>query len=149
MIARLTEWITGKDDLERVAARGDRTRLNAYLETRRLWVPCEPSRFLDASDFGPDDLLRILEEEAEENAADRPFTPWVMEDDGVRRLPAFSSMRRMTTFAGAISKRLNKVFPLFGAEVLLDDAVLATSVAFVDLNPLCGQSWEIAVEPRR
>lgn len=149
MIARLAEWITGKDDLERVAVRGDTARLNAYLETRLLWVPCEPSRFLDASDFSPEDLLKVLEAEAEDNTPDRPFTAWVMDHDGVRRLPAFSSLKRMTTFAGAISKRLDKVFPLGGGEMLMSDVVRATGVEFVDLNVLCGQSWEIAVRSIR
>src|SRR4051794_20131099 len=65
MLAKLLELITGRDDLERVAYREDLGQLNAYLKARRLLIPRRPRRFLDAASFTPEQLLELLQEEAE------------------------------------------------------------------------------------
>ena len=148
MLAKILEWITGRDDLERVAYRGDLGSLNSYLKTRRLLIPREPRRFLDAASFTPEELLEAFRAEAEE-LSDDPFEPWVLEMDGKRRLPAFSSAKKMTVFSGEISKRLDKVFVLGGAEILLSDLVKHLEVDFVDLNASSPRSWEIGVGPLR
>src|SRR3954447_8286009 len=144
MLARLLELVTGRDDLERVAYREDLGLLNAYLKTRRLLIPREPRRFLDAASFTLEELLELLRVESEELAGD-PFVPWVLEAEGKRRLPAFSSQKKMVIFSGEISKRMGKVFSLGGAEILLKDLVESLDIDFIDLNPLCPKSWEIGV----
>jgi hypothetical protein len=144
MLAKLRELITGKDDLERVAYREDLGQLNAYLRTRRLLIPKRPRRFLDAASFTREELLELLREEAEELAGE-PFEPWVLEIDGKRRLPAFSSRKKMTIFSGEISKRLDKVFSLGCGEILLHDLVGSIDIDFIDLNPFSRKSWEIGV----
>jgi hypothetical protein len=144
MLAKLREFVTGRDDLERIACREDLGSLNSYLKTRRLLIPREPRRFHDATSLTPEDLLESLRVEAEELAGD-PFVPWVLEVDGTRRLPAFSSQKKMIIFSGEISKRIDKVFALGYAEILLVDLVNTLDIDFVDLNPLCRKSWEIGV----
>ncbi len=144
MLAKLLELITGRDDLERVAYRDDIGQLNAYLATRKLLIPKRPRRFLDAASFTPEELLELMREEAEELSSD-PFEPWVLEVDGQRRLPAFSSQKKMVIFSGEISKRMDKVFSLGCGEVLLRDLVDSIDIDFIDLNPLSQKSWEIGI----
>jgi hypothetical protein len=144
MLAKILELVTGRDDLERVAYREDLGLLNSYLKTRRLLVPREPRRFLDAASFTPDELLELLRVEGEELSGD-PFVPWVLEVDGKRRLPAFSSQKKMVVFSGEISKRMDKVFAIGYAEILLRDLVESCALDFIDLNALCPKSWEIGV----
>lgn len=147
MLAKLLELVTGRDDLERVAYRDDLGLLNSYLKTRRLLIPREPRHFLDP-DFTPEELLELARAEAEE-LSDDPFVPWVFEVDGKRRLPAFSSQKKMVIFKGKISKRMDKVFGLGAAEILLGDLVKTQDIDFIDLNPLCPKSWEIGVKAIR
>lgn len=144
MIAKLVELITGKDDLERVAARDDMDLLEAYLKTRPILIPRLPGRFLDAVTFTQEELLELIREEAEALAGD-PFEPWILDVDGKRRLPAFSSQKKMTVFSGKVSQRMGKVFSLGCAEVLLWNVVEDIHIDFVDLNPLSAKSWEIGI----
>jgi hypothetical protein len=144
MIAKLLELITGKDDLERVAYREDLGQLNAYLKTRRLLIPRRPGRFLDAANFTQEELLDLIREEADALAGD-DFEPWVLEVDGKRRLPAFSSQKKMTAFSAKVSQQIDKVFSLGCGEILLGTVVKAVNIDFIDLNPFSPKSWEIAV----
>jgi len=147
MIARIVELITGKDDLERVAERDDMGQLNTYLKTRPVLIPRLPGRFLDAATFTQEELLELIREEAEALASD-PFEPWILDVDGKRRLPAFSSEKKMTVFSGKVSQQMGKVFSLGCAEVLLWNIVEDIHIDFVDLNPLSAKSWEIGIGPR-
>jgi hypothetical protein len=144
VIAKILEFITGKDDLERVAYKEDMEQLNAYLKTRRLWIPKKPRRFLDASSFTPEQLLELVREESEELSGDT-YDLWILEIDGKKRLPAFSSQKRMETFSGKISQQLNKVFSLGCSQELLGDVVKQVNIDFVDLNLYSRKSWEIGV----
>src|SRR5262245_46791962 len=108
MFAKILELITGKDDLERIAYTEDLGRLNAYLKTRRLWIPKKPKRFLDASNLTQEQLLEMIKQESEELASDQ-FDLWILEVDGKKRLPAFSSQKKMQAFSGKMSQQLNKV----------------------------------------
>ena len=144
MLAKLLELITGKDDLERVAYRGDLKQLNAFLEKRQLLIPRRPKRFLEAVSFTPEELLELMREETEELAGD-PFEPWILEIEGKRRLPAFSSQKKMVIFSGKISQQMDKVFSLGCAEILLKDVVKSLDIDLIDLNPLCPRSWEIGI----
>ena len=147
MISKLLETITGKDDLERVAYRENADELNAYLKTRRILIPRRPKRFLDAGDFTTEQLMELIKTEAEE-LADAPFEPWVLEVEGKRRLPAFSSSKKMENFTKTMAQDLNKVFGLGAGEVLLADIVKDLDLDFVDLNLFSEKSWEIAVRNR-
>jgi hypothetical protein len=144
MLARLLEMITGKDDLERVAYKDDVRLLNDCLRTRRLLFPKVPKRFLDAFTFTQQELMSLIEEESEEMAGDH-FELWILEIDGKKRLPAFSSLRRMQAFSGRMSQDLNKVFSLGCFEALLADVTKQTEVDVVDLNLFSKRSWEIGV----
>jgi hypothetical protein len=148
MFGKLIEITTGRDDLERVAKKGDMRTLSKYLETRRVWVPRRPRRFLDAANFTQDELMELIEEEAKELAGEQ-VELWVLEVDGKKRLPAFSSQKKMQTFSGKMSKQLNKVFSLGCLEVLLFDIAKNMDIDFVDLNLLCDQSWEIGIGKQR
>jgi hypothetical protein len=144
MFGKLIETLTGKDDLERVACKEDLAALNAYLKTRRLLIPRRPKCFLDASSFTEEQLLEVLRKESVDLAGDQ-FDPWVLEVAGKRRLPAFSSQKKMESFSAKISQQLNKVFALGGAEFLMKDITKGTDLDFVDLNLFSEKSWEIAV----
>ena len=147
MIAKLIERITGKDDFERVAYKEDLAQLNAYLKTRKVLIPRKPRRFLDASSFTEAQLLEMIRKETEELAG-AEFEPWILEMDGKKRLPAFSSSKRMEAFSAKISQRMNKVFALGGAEFLIEDITKGLDLDFVDLNPFSPKSWEIGVRRR-
>src|SRR5260370_32726700 len=99
MIGKILEVLTGRDDLERVAEKEDLYELNTYLKTRRLLIPRRPKRFLDADNFTPEQLLELFKKEAQELAGE-PFEPWILDMDGKKRLPAFSSRKKMEIFSG-------------------------------------------------
>jgi hypothetical protein len=111
MIAKILEKLTGKDDLERVAYKEDLAVLNAYLKKRPVFVPQRPKRFLDAATFTQEQLLEQIRKDSEHLASDQ-FEPWILELDGKKRLPVFSSQDRMQAFASRISQDMNKVFGL-------------------------------------
>ena len=70
---------------------------------------------------------------------------WILEVDGKKRLPAFSSQKRMEEFSGKMSQQLGKVFSLGCIEILLEDAIKELDLDFVDLNLFSQKSWEIGV----
>jgi hypothetical protein len=144
MFSKLIESLSGKDDLERVAYKGDLATLTTYLKTRRVLVPQRPKRFLDASNFTQEQLLEMIQKESADLAGDL-FDPWVLELDGKRRLPVFSSQKKLELFAEKLTKEMNKVFSLSGAEFLIDDITKGLDLDFVDLNLFTGKSWEISV----
>lgn len=111
MIAKMIEKLTGKDDLERVAYKEDLALLNACLKERPVLIPQRPKRFLNAASFTQEQLLELIRKDSERLSNDL-FEPWILEVDGKRRLPVFSSQEKMTAFASKISKDLNKVFGL-------------------------------------
>jgi hypothetical protein len=147
MIAKILELITGKDDLERIAYKEDLGLLNYYLKTRKLLIPKRPKRFLDADTLTPEQLLELTEEEAKDLSGDH-FVPWILEVDGQKRLPAFSSQKKLEAFSAEISKKLNKVFGLGNIEILLADITKDADIDFVDLNLFSRKSWEIGVRKR-
>lgn len=144
MLAKLLEAISGKDDLERVAYKENPALLNACLKTRRVLVPMRPRRFLDAGSYTSEQLLEMVQKATEELAGDQ-FEMWVLDLDGKKHLPVFSSQKKMEIFQGEISKKLNKVFGLGAAEFLIEDAIKGTDIDFVDLNLYSQKSWEITV----
>jgi hypothetical protein len=143
MLAKILEFITGKDDLERVAYREDLKQLKSYLKRRRIWIVRKPKRFLNADNVIEEELIELIRKGAQELDSE-PFEPWILEVDGKRRLPVFSSEKRAQVFSGKISQQLNKVFGLGLAEVLFED-VTKLDIDFVDLNLFCQKSWEIGV----
>ena len=145
MIAKIIEIVTGKDDLERVAYKEDLGQLDAYLKIRRVWIPKRPTRFLDAATFTREQLAELIKHESKELAGDQ-FDPWTLDVDGKKRLPAFSSQKRMKAFSAKMSKELNKVFSLGCIEVLLEEITKDLDVDFVDLNLFSQKSWEIGVK---
>jgi hypothetical protein len=144
MLARVLERITGKDDLERVASKEDLHLLNNYLRTRPLFFPKRPKRFLDASTFTPQELMSLIEEESKELGGDH-IDLWILELDGKKRLPAFSSQSKMEAFSARMSQDLNKVFSRGCFEALLADVAKQVDVDFIDLNLFGKKSWEIGV----
>jgi hypothetical protein len=140
----LMEKLTGKDDLERVAYRENLAELNAYLKKRPVFIPQRPKRFLDAATFTQEQLMEQIRKDSEQLADDQ-FEPWILEVEGKKRLPAFSSQERMTAFAGKMSKELNKVFSLGCIQTLLENVTKNVDVDFVDLNLFSQKSWEIGI----
>jgi hypothetical protein len=144
MFGKLLTTLTGQDDLERVAAREDLAALNAYLKTRRVFIPRRPRRFLEAGNFTPEQLQELLAEEAAALDGD-PFEPWILEVDGQKRLPAFANQKRLEIFSKQISRELGQVFALGAGEMLLADLTAQIDVDFVDLNLFSEKSWEIGI----
>jgi len=144
MIGKLLEKLTGKDDLERVAYRENLAELNEYLKTRKILIPRKPKAFLDAASLSPDQLTEQLQKEAADLDAG-PFEPWIMEIEGEKRLPAFSSLKKVETFSAKMATKLGKVFALGCGEVLLSEIAESAEVDFVDLNLFSEKSWEIGV----
>jgi len=144
MISKIVEKLTGKDDLERVAYKEDLAMLNAYLKKRHVFVPQRPKRFLDAATFTQDQLTEQIRKDSEQLGSDH-FEPWILEVDGKKRLPVFSSQERMQAFAAKISQDMNKVFGLGCISILLENVTKHVDVDFVDLNPLSKKSWEIGI----
>lgn len=143
MINKFLELITGKDDVERMGCKSV-DLLNEYLKTRRLLIPKRPRRFMDPNDLTEETLLDLIEKDAEELNKDA-FYPWILEIDGKKRLPAFSSAKKATLFSARISQQLNKVFALCLEEILLHDLIKQIQVDFVDVNSLSKRCWEISV----
>ena len=148
MIAKLIERITGKDDLERVAYKEDLGLLNAYLKKRPVFVPQRPRRFLDAATFTQQQLMEQIKKDSEQLASEQ-FEPWILEMDGKKRLPVFSSQERMQAFASRISQDMNKVFGLGCISILLENVTKLVVVDFVDLNPFSKKSWEIGIGKKK
>jgi hypothetical protein len=145
MIAKILEKLTGKDDLERVAYKEDLALLNAYLKKRYVFVPQRPKRFLDAATFTQEQLMEQIRKDSKQLSSDE-FEPWILEVDGKKRLPVFSSQDRMQAFAARISQDMNKVFSLGCISILLENVTKHVDVDFVDLNPFSKKSWEIGVK---
>ena len=144
MLAKILEKMTGKDDLERVAYKEDLALLNAYLKKRHVFVPQRPKRFLDAATFTQEQLMEQIRKDSEQLGSDQ-FEPWILEVDGKKRLPVFSSQDRMQSFAAKISQDMNKVFGLGCISILLENVTKHVDVDFVDLNPFSKKSWEIGI----
>lgn len=144
MITKILEKLTGKDDLERVAYREDPALLNAYLKKRPVFVPQRPKRFLDAATLTQEQLIDQIQQDSEQLGGDH-FEPWVLEVDGKKRLPVFSSQDRMQAFAAKISQDMNKVFGLGCISILLENVTEHLDIDFVDLNLFCKKSWEIGI----
>jgi hypothetical protein len=89
--------------------------------------------------------MELIETEARE-LADDPFTPWILEIDGKRVLPAFSSQKKMEVFSGEISQRMNRVFALGCGDVLILDIAKDLQIDVIALNLLNKESWEIGVQ---
>ena len=147
MLAKILEKITGKDDLERVAYKEDLSQLNAYLKKRPVLIPQRPKRFLDASSFTQEQLLEQIRKDSEQLAGEQ-FEPWILETDGKKRLPAFSSQAKMTVFASKMSQELNKVFSLGCIQILLENVTKNVDIDFVDLNLFSQKSWEIGMRKK-
>jgi hypothetical protein len=145
MIGKVLELITGKDDVERIASKEDLEALNAYLKTRALLFPKMPRRFLDADSFTQEELLRLMEQEATELDGGA-FELWILEVDGRKRLPAFSSQKKLQAFSAKISKQLNKVFCLGCVEMLLGEIPNDLGIDYVDLNLFSDKSWAIGIK---
>src|SRR5262245_23237578 len=133
MIAKLLEKLTGTDDVERIACKQDARLLNEYLQTRRLLFPKRPLQFLDAATLTQEQLSSLTTQEATELAGER-IELWVLETDGKRRLPAFSSQKKMEIFSATVSRQLTKVFALGCVEALLSEATRDLDIDLIDLN---------------
>ena len=144
MNAKILEKLTGKDDLERVAYKRDLALLNTYLKKGPIFVPQKPRRFLDAITLTQEQLLEQLREDSEQLSSDE-FEPWILEIDGKKRLPVFSSRDRMQSFVSKVSQDMNKVFGLGCILILLENVTKHVEIDFVDLNPFCKKSWEIGI----
>jgi hypothetical protein len=145
MIAKIIEMLTGKDDLERIAQNGNIPYLDSYLKQRRVFIPIKPKQFLDPNTFTQNELLELLKQEGNELAGDS-LEPWILDDDGIKRLPLYSSNKRILEFSKRMSTELNKVFALGCVEVILPDILEKIDVDFVDLNLFCRKSWAIGVK---
>ncbi len=88
--------------------------------------------------------MEQIRKDSEQLAGDE-FEPWILEVEGKKRLPVFSSQERMTAFAGRMSKELNKVFSLGCIQTLLEGVTRNVDVDFVDLNLFSQKSWEIGI----
>ena len=148
MIARLIETMTGKDDVERVACKGNIELLNAYLKTRPLFIPKRPKYFLDAANFTQQELMDVIQKETRELGGDQ-FEPWILEFDRKKILPAFSSQKKMQAFSSKVSQELNKVFSLGCIEILLENVIKNLDVDVVDLNRFSKKSWEIQIGKKK
>jgi hypothetical protein len=144
MIGKFLDAITGKDDLERVAYKENISSLNAYLKNRRVLIPRLPKQFLDASNYTENELLELMQKEAEEAASDQ-FEPWILEVEGKKRLPVFSNPKRLEAFSKKLSEQMGQIFALSSAELLLADITESVEVDYVDLNLFSEKSWEIGV----
>ena len=144
---KILEKLTGKDDLERVAYKKDLALLKAYLKKRHVFVPQRPRRFLDAAMFTKEQLIDQIRMDSEQLSSDE-FEPWILEVDGKKRLPVFSSEDRMRSFAKEVSQDMKKVFGLGCISTLLENVTKHIKVDFIDLNPFSNSSWEISIGER-
>lgn len=145
MIQRIIEWVTGKDDLERVVSKGNSEQILHYLKTRQVTIVMKPKRFLNAADFTTDQLMEQIKLDAAELDSD-PFHPWVVESEGKRELLVFSSQKRAFEFAGAMSTKMDKVFGLGTGQATLESITSQLKVDQVVLNAFCKQSWVIEIQ---
>ena len=141
---KIFDLLSGQNELERIAQKGDVRLLNEYLKSHPVLIPKRPKQFLDAASLTQADLLRVIEADTAA-LANEPFEPWILELDGKRRLPAFSSPKTLETFAKKISKELNKVFGLGYDEFHVFDITKSHAVGVVDLNMFSARSWEVEV----
>jgi len=143
----MSEKANEPDDLEQVAYKGDLALLNECLKTRPVLVARRPRRFLEAANFTREQLLEQIKKDAQEIKA-TPFEPWILELDGKRRLPVFSSRPKLQNFAAKISQNMDKVFSLVGGEGLLREVIHGLEIDFVDLNLFSEKSWEIDIQKK-
>lgn len=148
MIAKLLERFTGKDDLERVAYKENATLLNDYLKKRHVFVPQRPKRFLDAASFTQEQLMAQIKADAAQLSDDTRFEPWILEVDGKKHLPVFSSQKKMEAFSSKMSQELNQVFSLGCIAILLENVIKHVDIDVVDLNLFSQKSWEIEMRKK-
>jgi hypothetical protein len=145
MLKKLLEVITGLDDLERVAAKGDTPALFEYLKTRPVWIPQKPTRFLDAADFSQEELLALIEKDSRDLSG-QTVQLWVLDLDGKKHLPIFSSPKKLEAFSSTVSMNLNKVFGLGCIQELLPEVLKQLEVDVVAVNAFSKKSWAIEIE---
>ena len=92
-------------------------------------------------------MIEQIRKDSEQLAGEQ-FEPWILEVDGKKRLPVFSSQEKMTVFASKMSTELNKVFSLGCIQTLLENVTKSVDVDFVDLNLFSQKSWEIGIGKR-
>src|SRR5688500_9302136 len=114
MLAKLLTTLTGRDDVERVAMKNDMGALRHHLRSRPLLIPRRALQCLDPAQLTDEQLRAAMEREAAETAT-APFEPRVLTVEGQRRLPAFSSLEKLSAFSKRISTELNQVFALSAA----------------------------------
>jgi hypothetical protein len=144
MIGKILETLTGKDDVERIAYKGDSKLLYDYLRTRPLLIPKRPTRSLDPATFTEQQLLELIEHESRELDGQQ-LELWILDVDGKKVLPAFSSRKKMEEFSARISKEMNRVFSLGCFEALLPDVVKGTTIDIVGLNLFSQKRWELTI----
>jgi len=93
-------------------------------------------------------LIQQIQKDAGDLAGDL-FEPWILEVDRKKRLPAFSSQKKMKALATRISQKLSKVFSLACADFLLEQITKDLDIDFVDLNLFSQKSWEIGIRTGR
>ncbi len=91
--------------------------------------------------------MKMIEQESKELGSDQ-IELWILEVDGKKRLPAFSSQKKMEAFSARMSQDLNKVFSLGCFEALLADITKQADIDFVDLNLFSQKSWEIGMKTK-
>jgi len=88
--------------------------------------------------------MEQIRKDSEQLGSDQ-FEPWILDVDGKKRLPVFSSQERMTAFASKMSQEINKVFGLGCISILLENVTKHVDIDFVDLNLFSKKSWEISI----
>ena len=134
-------------DLERIAQNGDLDELNAYLKTHRVLIPMRPRRFLDPAKLNREQLLEEIKKDSEE-LKKMPFEPWILELNGQKRLPIFSSTQRMQEFSKHVAQDLKQAFSLRGAKIPLELVAKNFDIDFADLNLFSENSREIGLRRR-
>ncbi|MFZ5830700.1 MAG: hypothetical protein ACOY3P_11465 [Planctomycetota bacterium] len=144
MFSKFLDMVTAKDDIERIAAGGNAEELNQLLKIRPLLVPKRPRQFLDPVTMTPEQLADMTRQEADD-ASGEDFEPWILELNGKKCLPAFSSEKNAAVFARRISQDLNKVFGLAYIKILLFHQTKNIDVDYVELNLFSKRSWRIEI----
>jgi hypothetical protein len=142
---KIFDLFTGKDDVERAASEEDPEVLKSLLKTRKLLVPRMPQRFLDAAAHTEEQLAELRSAENSE-IAELLFEPWILEVNGVKKLPVFSSMENMKAFSAQMFVELNQVFALGHEEMLLADVIQGFKFQIASLNIYSEGSRELAVK---
>ena len=135
------------NDLERLAQQGDLDELNAYLKTHPVWIPMRPRRLLDPTQLSREQLLEEIRKDSEE-LKKMPFKPWILELEGKKRLPIFSSNQRMQEFSRRIGQEMKQAFSLRGAKIPLELVAKHFDIDFADLNMFGENSVEIGLRRR-